>query len=130
MQSSKIKRRKFLLVSIFALVLSLISVWYFRFKSATNKALSYPTDLSEICDRKTMIDIGTAYRKLTGENTKNYLEELLLRDTGMIETNLKMSLRTKVAEDFKTGNTVLIDGWLLSKTEARQCAFLSLSEVN
>ena len=58
------------------------------------------------------------------------MEELLLQDAGVIETNLKMSLRNKVTEDFNAGNTILIDGWLLSKTEARQCAFLSMSEVN
>ena len=124
------KRRKFLLVSISALVLSFVSLWYFRFRSTKIKALSYPIDLSEICDRKTLIGIGTIYRKLTDENTKNYLEELLLQDAGVIETNLEMSLRNKVSEDFNTGNTILIDGWLLSKTEARQCAFLSMSEVN
>ena len=124
------KRRKFLLVSISAIVLSLVSLWYYRFRSTKIKALSYPGDLSEICNRKTLIDIGTTYSKVTEENTKNYLEELLLKDAGIIETSLKMSLRNKVTEDFKTGNTILIDGWLLSKTEARQCAFLSMSEVN
>lgn len=124
------KRRKFLLASISALVLSLVSLWYYKFRSTKIEALSYPMDLSEICDRKTLIGIGTTYRKLTDENTKNYLEELLLQDAVVIETNLKMSLRNKVTEDFNTGNTILIDGWLLSKTEARQCAFLSMSEVN
>ena len=124
------KRRTFLFVSILALVLGLISLWYLKFKSATTKALGYPEELSEICDRKTLIHIGNTYRKLTNENTKTYLEELLLHDEGMIETNLKMNLRTKVTDDFITGNTILVDGWLLSKTEARQCAFLALSEAN
>ena len=124
------KRRNFLFVSILALVLGLISLWYLKFKSATTKALGYPEELSEICDRKTLIHIGNTYRKLTNENTKTYLEELLLHDEGMIETNLKMNLRTKVTDDFITGNTILVDGWLLSKTEARQCAFLALSEAN
>jgi hypothetical protein len=124
------KRRNFLLVSFFALVLGLISLWYLKLKSATTKALGYPEELSEIYDRKTLIHIGNTYRKLTNENTKNHLEELLLQDAGMMETKLKMNLRTKVTDDFRTGNTILVDGWLLSKTEARQCAFLSLSEAN
>ena len=124
------KRRKFLLVSILALFLSLISLWYFKFKSATNKVLSYPLDLSEICDRKTLIQIGNTYMKLTNENDKRYLKELLVQDAGMIGNYLKISLKSKVVEDFNTGNTILVDGWLLSRTEARQCAFLSMSEAN
>ncbi|WP_297694622.1 hypothetical protein [uncultured Eudoraea sp.] len=124
------KRRKFLLISIFALFLSLISLWYFKFKSATTKALSYPTDLSEICDRETLIQIGNTYMKLTNENDKRYLKELLAKDAGMMVNDLKNSLKSKVAEDFNTGNTILLDGWLLSITEARQCAFLCISEAN
>lgn len=124
------KRRKFLLVSIFALFLSLISLWYFKFKSATNKVLSYPLDLSEICDRKTLIQIGNTYMKLTNENDKRYLKELLLQDAGMIYNDLKNNLKSRVVEDFNTGNTILVDGWLLSRTEARQCAFFSKSEAN
>lgn len=124
------KRRKFLLISIFALFLSLISLWYFKFKSATNRALSYPTDLSEICDRETLIQIGNTYMKLTNENDKKYLKELLAKNAGMMVNDLKNSLKSKVAEDFNTGNTILVDGWLLSRTEARQCAYLSMSEAN
>jgi hypothetical protein len=124
------KRRKFLFVSIFALFLSLISLWYFKFKSATTKALSYPLDLSEICDRKTLIQIGNTYMKLTNETDKRYLKELLVQDAGMIDNELKIGLKSKVEEDFNTGNTILVDGWLLSRTEARQCALLSKSEAN
>jgi hypothetical protein len=124
------KRRKFLLISIFALFLSLISLWYFKFKSASTKALSYPKDLSEICDHETLIQIGNTYMKLTNENDKRYLKELLAKDAGMMVNDLKNSLKSKVAEDFNTGNTILVDGWLLSITEARQCAFLCMSEAN
>lgn len=124
------KRRKFLLVSVFALFLSLISLWYFKFKSTRTKALSYPVDLSEICDRETLIQIGNTYMKLTKENDKKFLKELLVQDGGIMGNDLKISLKSKVAEDFNTGSTILVDGWLLSRTEARQCAFLCMSEAN
>ncbi len=124
------KRRKFLLVSIFALFLSLISLWYFKFKSATTKALSHPLDLSEICDRKTLIQYRKYLYEINDENNKKYLKELLVQDAAMIDNGLKISLKSKVVEDFNTGNTILVDGWLLSITEARQCAFLSMSEAN
>ena len=124
------KRRKFLLLSLFGLFISLVAIWYYKFKSATTKVLSYPIDLSEICDRKTLIQIGNTYMKLTNENDKRYLKELLVQDAAMIDNGLKISLKSKVVEDFNTGNTILVDGWLLSRTEARQCAFLSMSEAN
>ncbi|MBT8182391.1 MAG: hypothetical protein KJO53_12470 [Eudoraea sp.] len=124
------KRRKFLLVSIFALFLSLISLWYFKFKSAKTKALSYPTDLSEICDHETLIQIGNTYMTLINENDKRNLKELLVQDAGMMGNDLEITLKSKVAEDFNSGNTILVDGWLLSITEARQCAFLYMSEAN
>ncbi len=124
------KRRKFLLLSLFGLFISLVAIWYYKFKSATSRDLRHPLDLTEICDRTTLINIGNTYRKLTDENNKKYLEELLLKDAGMNETDIKIRLKTKVAEDFNTGNTILIDGWLISITEARQCALLSISEAN
>ena len=33
----------------------------------------------------------------------------------------------KFAEDFGQGNTMMIDGWVLSKTEARLCALTVIS---
>jgi hypothetical protein len=124
------KRRKFLLLSLFGLFISLVGIWYYKFKSATARDLRHPLDLTEICDRKTLINIGNTYRTLTDENNKKYLEELLLKDAEIYNTEIKKGLKTKVTEDFNTGNTILIDGWLLSITEARQCALLSISEAN
>ena len=34
----------------------------------------------------------------------------------------------QVREDFEAGRTVVVDGWLLSVTEARQCALYSLPQ--
>ena len=124
------KRRRFLLLSLFGLFISLVGIWYYKLKSATGKDLRHPIDLAEICDQNTLINIGNTYRRLTDENNKKHLEELLLKDAEVHHTEIKTGLKTKVAEDFNTGNTILIDGWLLSITEARQCALLSISEAN
>lgn len=35
--------------------------------------------------------------------------------------------RQRIAEDFRTGRTVLVRGWVLSRTEARVCALASLA---
>ncbi len=122
------KRRKFLLLSLFGLFISLVFIWYYKYKSATKRDLRLPLDLSGICDRKTLINIGNTYRKLTDENNKIYLEELLFEDRVIPDNEIKNLLKTKVTEDFDNGNTILIDGWLLSITEARQCALLSIAE--
>ena len=37
------------------------------------------------------------------------------------------SLARLVHDDFDTGRTVVVDGWILSATEARQCALFSLA---
>jgi hypothetical protein len=39
---------------------------------------------------------------------------------------LAESLRAKQRDDFEQGRTVLIQGWMLSQTEARLCALVSL----
>ena len=67
---------------------------------------------------------------LINENDKRNLKELLVQDAGMMGNDLEITLKSKVAEDFNSGNTILVDGWLLSITEARQCAFLYMSEAN
>jgi hypothetical protein len=33
----------------------------------------------------------------------------------------------QIKNDFGTGNVVIIDGWILAITEARQCALFSLT---
>jgi hypothetical protein len=39
------------------------------------------------------------------------------------------SLEQRVRDDFAAGRTVLVDGWVLSATEARQCALFSLGSA-
>ena len=34
-----------------------------------------------------------------------------------------------VHDDFDDGRTVVVDGWILSATEARQCALYSLTQA-
>jgi hypothetical protein len=40
---------------------------------------------------------------------------------------LEKSIDDTVHEDFAAGRTVVVDGWVLSVTEARQCALFSLA---
>jgi hypothetical protein len=93
----------------------------------------YPYILSGICDDETLRKIGSAYRKMVPEeNSKDKLLNLINRNLNLKENSndnskLTNELELKVERDFKEEKIVRIAGWLLSTTEARQCALLSLS---
>jgi hypothetical protein len=42
------------------------------------------------------------------------------------DSRIRDQLDQLVLADFARGDTVLLDGWLLARTEARQCALCSL----
>jgi hypothetical protein len=42
---------------------------------------------------------------------------------------LQKSIDDTVHEDFASGRTVVVDGWVLAVTEARQCALFSLASA-
>lgn len=82
------------------------------------KTLATPGFLSQICDKATIDAIGTAYRAQA--NTEAQQDKLieLLRSS--------KDLANDIQDDFSSGRIVVIRGWVLSLTEARQCALYSL----
>ena len=104
--------------------------------SVADKSWAVPGLLSHICDAKTLKEIGNDYRhKYPGESNEEQLARLLLedRDHKIIPVNtedafIRSLLENKIKRDFQVGNTVVIKGWVLSKTEAQQCALYSLSQ--
>jgi len=130
------KRRTFILLSGG----SVLSLWIpcggcRNSTSALNSALSQPQLLGRICDEKAVLEIGTTYRKqMPDEVGETQLVSLLLTDgTGKSispstdKSSLGSWLEQKIGNDFKTGRTVIVNGWVLSVTEARQCAVYSLT---
>lgn len=90
-----------------------------------------PLFFSRLTDIKTILQIGEDYRKThPTENNKNKLSELLLADAGLKTTTndstTRFMLDNCVMNDFKTGKIITIKGWVLSITEARQCALFSI----
>jgi hypothetical protein len=81
-------------------------------------------------------EIGASYReKFNKENHEKQLINILLTDsTNTVvpvtseEAVINSLLEQKIQKDFETGNTVIIKGWILSVTEARQCALFSLTQ--
>lgn len=97
--------------------------------------LSPPHSLSHIHDATTLRELGERYRQLVpGENRESRLVDQLLTNVqgervarSSDSLFLQDLLREKIEYDFMTGNTVVIQGWVLSTTEARQCALFSLA---
>ena len=95
-------------------------------------SLSQPEQLAQICDLKTLREIGMAYRLQTPtEMEAGKLAKLLMSDSAgnPVSSTLDRSfiqnlISNKITQDFETGNIVILKGWILSVTEARQCALL------
>ena len=80
-----------------------------------------------------MTEIGAAYKiQVPDEWNEQTLANLVLTDsTGHAipesteSTKLYALLNQTILQDFEMGRTVIVNGWVLSQTEARQCALLS-----
>lgn len=123
----QMKRRKFVLLSTMGVAVAGASYYYFNYYNQTNfSSIVEPDALSYIWDRETIINTGAIYRKqIPDEDSKTTLTELLsINDADNVNT-IK-AIKEKIKTDFETENTVMINGWILSVTEARQCALFSL----
>jgi hypothetical protein len=75
-------------------------------------------------------DLGTHYRAATPrESTADSLRAVISKGRSGLRIPLigNSSLDDQTREDFEAGRTVLVDGWVLSVTEARQAALFSLT---
>lgn len=65
-------------------------------------------------------ELGMEYRRMaSGESDVPSL-------SAAIQQKNNETLETGIRKDFATGQTVIVKGWVLSVTEARQCALFSL----
>lgn len=130
------KRRNFILISS-AVVLAVASVpayRYYKKKSKFYNPLVTPDDLGRFCDEGTIREIGLSYRNMVpAENAKKKLTDILLTgDDGKItgtSDNVAVYelIDKKIKRDFKEYQLQVIKGWVISTTEARQCALFSLT---
>ncbi len=127
------KRRRFMLLSaIGAVAVSAPSLRCTGTNTDLDKTLSVPDMLSHLADASTITATGKAYgAKAPGEYSVHTLEQLLADDALNKETNASAAaIRARLANDIKNefanAKTFIINGWVLSVTEARQCALFSL----
>ncbi len=74
-------------------------------------------------------EIGVRYRQtVPAERAAPALRAALANDGDALRLpwSKRQSLAERISSDFAAGRTVVVNGWLLSTTEARQCALFSL----
>ena len=121
------KRKNFILLSGLGISAIAIPTWYFNFRELEyDSSLKSPEFLSNFLDGKSIIEIGELYLKqVPDENNERKLVSLLpISDTS--DNNTIEILQQQITDDYISGETIIVDGWILSKTEARQCALYSL----
>ena len=121
------RRRTFLIAACAAAVT--VPILNYSWSSIHEFPIYYPDELGRICDENSIREIGIKYRNLVHqENSKQKLTDLIL--DGISQEKIKTSDRSlvhkfldqKIYEDFLGYKTFVIDGWVISITEARQCA--------
>lgn len=124
-------RRKFIIISTTGVAVLAIPIYYqFLDKNIESNPLIYPQLLSQIWHEDTIKLIGSNYlRQVPKENNKQMLKNLILENISSSNSNLEKVIESQIKEDFETENSVMVDGWVLSMTEIRQCALYSLTKA-
>ena len=88
-----------------------------------------PRSLLLIMEPDSVAVVGEHYRfQALSESSERKLARKVLAGLPERKDEIIPGLEEKVLQDFKTGDTVIVDGWILSATEARQSALFSLND--
>jgi hypothetical protein len=125
------KRRDFIQNSAFAAAAIGLPLLHSCNTPAGEDAMSKPVFLSRLFDENTIKEAGKTYLKKTPyENDDDKIIQLLTDNSAIAESTdekaIHQYLDEKIKHDFEAGKTVLLKGWVLAVTEARQCALYSL----
>lgn len=119
-------RRKFLLLaSAGGTAIAIPTVYYALKVPDYDKSLIVPRSLSMIWETETILATGKKYiEKFPDENSERALTRSLFADSQVTHDHLE----SKSKSDFESSQYVIIDGWMLSRTEARQCALFAIHQ--
>lgn len=131
------KRRTFVFYTLAATALIAVPFAALRrYSDSFVRTIGEPAFLSNVCDDKTIRAIGTVYCARNPEEAKpDKLMPLLLGTIGESPDRsytkadydrLTQKLDAAVRDDYADGKVTNVNGWVLSLTEARQCALYSL----
>ena len=115
-------RRRFLVLtslSVASVTLPLASC------RSRNELLQTPAYLLDLTDKSTVTGIGRKYlMDYPSESAEDTLRKLVMEDINedQSSSSLATSIIKKIQIDFLNERVVVVDGWVLSHTEARQAA--------
>jgi len=102
-----LNRRRFLQLSVLGITAGAVSL-------GSGPARLTPHELLDLLGPETVRGLGRRYREMAPA------ADLLSAAPG------RGGISHRVRDDFARGRTVVVEGWVLSVTEARQCALFSL----
>jgi hypothetical protein len=123
------KRRTFIWISAVAAVTVILPISNCSSKSDFDEIVANPITLFQLISSKEIRKLGNLYMQLVpSEATEHIIKGHIVKDTNGKSTavSLQKSINKGIEHDFKIDKTIIIDGWVLSITEARQCALYSL----
>ena len=130
------ERRNFIVCSV--LTAATVSTPFLKCTSssdpALDKKLAIPQILSQLLDENGLMDIGKKYGTIHPNEYSLKTLELQLKKSNegnSFSSNTSPKeiynlLDKKIQNDFEANNIIILNGWILSLTEARQCALFSL----
>ena len=106
------------------------ATYHFFGKIDYPRALASPDSLTPIMDLKERREIGLTYRaQVPDESGERGVAKRLLDKLSTNPGTLTASMDGVIKKDFANGDVVEVKGWILSRTEARQCALLSFTPM-
>ncbi|MFN2399700.1 MAG: hypothetical protein ABR543_13840 [Gemmatimonadaceae bacterium] len=125
----KLDRRRFLQLTATGIVVSVTSSACAGDSHEDARPLELP-QLLDMLGEEQVRELGAHYRAaVPNENSAKALRAAISdtrRQRFPLSWIWRVSIERQVRDDFAAGRTVLVDGWVLSATEARQCALFSL----
>lgn len=128
------KRRTFIIAAAAtAVAITVPAVYYSRNHKKTYNPLVMPEILGQFCDESLIRAIGEEYSRQTGENQAGTIKALLLQaENGAVVAEKDRNavaalLKKKTEAEFSARSTMIMKGWIITRTEARQCALFSLT---
>ena len=121
-------RRQFLQLSALGIVATIADSACAGSSDRPDTAVDRPQLLAMLGPERVR-ELGAHYRASTpSENSADALRAALSSGHGLTIQLIKSgSLDDQIRDDFAAERTVIVDGWVLSVTEARQAALFSLS---
>ena len=118
-----------MLVSIAGAAAVAVPLYYFWNEAdPEDNPAQYPVVLASFLDYDTLERLGEGYlKKFPDERGRDTILNALLKGKGIKRGNLESYLKKQIKQDYRQERIVQIDGWILSLTEARQCALLYLT---